>query len=187
MVTFSGDKMLGGPQAGLIIGRRDAIARISKNPINRAVRIDKMTLAALEATLRLYRDPDAVTEHIPTLAMLTARPDQLKSRARRLAGKLKALDPDLVKTIVRPDSSRVGGGSLPLQQLPTFLVGIRLTGWSAARLERKLRLGEPPIIGRVEDDWFWCDPRTMIKGDVALVAAAVSGLLPAAAAGEVGV
>ncbi|NVL89895.1 MAG: L-seryl-tRNA(Sec) selenium transferase [Desulfobacterales bacterium] len=170
VVTFSGDKMLGGPQAGIIVGRKDALERIKKNPINRALRIDKMTLAALEATLHLYRDESKAVSAIPTLRMLTLPLKVISNRANRLRSRLRKLGNDLLEAVVINASSRVGGGALPLQELPTKCVGVRVKGLSASRIERIVREADPPIIGRIENDLFVMDMRTVQDDEIAVIA-----------------
>ena len=123
LVTFSGDKLLGGPQAGIIVGRKDLIERCRKNPITRALRVDKMTLAALDATLRLYRDERQALEKIPTLTMIALSPEELNGRAKQLASAIQGADRKAALRVeVRRSFSQVGGGSLPAQDLPTFVV-----------------------------------------------------------------
>ena len=177
VVTFSGDKLLGGPQAGLIVGKREVVERIKANPLTRALRIDKLTLAALEATLRLYRDEATATAAIPTLRMLLAGRSELEGRARRLAQALEALaHPDLTITLLdRP--SRAGGGALPALDLPSCCVAIRLTGLSAAGLEKALRRHRPPIIGRIEADYFLMDPRTLADEVFDTIAGAIDTIV----------
>lgn len=172
IVTFSGDKVLGGPQAGIIVGRAKYIEAIRKNPLNRAVRIDKMTLAALEATLRLYLDPEAARRMIPTLAMISATPDALAKRARKLAGFLKKslAGRYAVKTV--PGASRVGGGAFPEHDLPTTLVALTpLAGApSPDDLRARLLATDPPLVGRIEEGAFLLDPRTLAEDELRLVA-----------------
>lgn len=172
IVTFSGDKVLGGPQAGIIVGKAAVIEAIRKNPLNRAVRIDKMTLAALEATLRLYLDPEAARREIPTLAMMTAAPDELARKARKLAAILKkALAGHYgVKTV--PGASRVGGGAFPEHDLPTTLVALTPLGDAPGpdELRRRLLATDPPLAARIEDDAFLLDPRTLLDDEFRLVA-----------------
>ncbi len=169
VVSFSGDKLLGGPQAGIIVGRKKYIDAIKANQLNRALRIDKMTLAALEATLRLYLDPHLARTKVPTLAMITAEPGFLKGRAKRMRKRLvqhfgKGLEVTLI-----PGVSRVGGGAFPEQDMATTLVGIRKKGWSASGLKAALLHTEPPLAGRIEDDWFCIDPRTISPREMSLV------------------
>ena len=177
LVTFSGDKMLGGPQAGLILGRAELIEKIKKNPLNRAVRIDKLTLAALEATLRLYRDEPKAVKAIPTLRMLTIHPKALKSRAERLRRRLAAVGGARLKTVIVAGYSQVGGGALPLQRLRTSLVGLSVKGFSAAKLEKAFRSQPVPVIGRIEQDRFLIDPRTLLPEDPQVIAGSLTNIL----------
>ncbi|HEU6437999.1 MAG TPA: L-seryl-tRNA(Sec) selenium transferase [Nitratidesulfovibrio sp.] len=180
VVSFSGDKVLGGPQAGLIVGRREIIARIKRNPLNRALRIDKMTLAALEATLRLYLDPELARRKVPTLRMMTAPADELAKRARKMATRLRAALGDAASIGLAPGMSRVGGGSFPERDLPTTLVSVAPAGCSATTLkERLLDVAPPalPLVGRLEDDTFRLDPRTLDDTEFPLVTAALAQAL----------
>ncbi len=177
VVTFSGDKLLGGPQAGIIVGRKPLIERIRKNPINRALRIDKLTLAALEGTLRLYRDEPRAVTAVPTLRMLTEKEESLAARARDLERRLESLaDARLAIDTVRLPS-KAGGGSLPLLELPSRCLKLRIAGLSANALELKLRRNEPPIISRIEDDAVVMDIRTIQEDELAIIASALSSVL----------
>jgi L-seryl-tRNA(Ser) seleniumtransferase len=169
VVTFSGDKLLGGPQAGIIVGKREIIDRIKKNPINRALRIDKMTLAALESTLTLYRDPETAVTLIPTLRMITQPLSQIEFKAELLSNVLSTIDPARISTTIRDGISKTGGGSLPLQSLPTRCVAITVQGISINRVERFLRENDPPIIGRIESDALLLDPRTIEEGEFEII------------------
>jgi len=177
VVSFSGDKLLGGPQAGVIVGRKEYIDRIKKNQLNRALRIDKMTLAALEATLRLYLDPEAARRKVPTLAMITAGREELQAKARRLRRKLADTLGDLAVIGVRSGYSRVGGGSFPEQDLPTTLVAVTPAGMDVDCLRQGLLAVDIPVIGRVEEGRFCLDPRTMITEEFGLVAQALHRVL----------
>ncbi len=168
VVTFSGDKVLGGPQAGIIVGRAEYIERIKKNPMNRALRIDKMTLAALEATMRLYQDPEMARKSIPTLRMITEPQDELKRRAIRLARRLNRTHAPNLKAVTLPGASRVGGGAFPERDLPTFLVA--LEGVGADALREALLHTDPPLIGRIESDRFCLDLRTLDDAEFPIVA-----------------
>lgn len=176
VVTFSGDKVLGGPQAGIIVGRREFIERIKKNPLNRALRIDKLTVAALEATLRLYLDPELAKAGVPTLAMMTRPLSSLRAQASRLAGLLRkhlsaSLDGRL-DVAVRRGVSRVGGGAFPEADLPTELVALGLNEGSRLSIDglrQALLATDPPLVGRVEDGAFCLDPRTLDISEHALV------------------
>ena len=173
VVSFSGDKVLGGPQAGVIVGRKEYIDRIKKNPINRAVRIDKMTLAALEATLRLYLDMDVARRTVPTLRMVTASRESLKSKARRLVDAVRSALGGGAEVGMRQGNSRVGGGAFPEYDLPTTLVSVRVEGVSADDLRRALLDTDPPLVARIEDDVFLLDPRTLGNAEISLAAEAL--------------
>jgi len=177
VVSFSGDKMLGGPQAGIIVGRKDTIEGIKQNPINRALRIDKMTLAALEATLHLYRDEAQALSAIPTLRMLTMPAKVILTKARRLLNRLRKLGSNRVKAVLVKTSSRVGGGALPLQELPTKCVGVTIEGLSASRIEQIMREATPPVVGHIEDDLFLMDVRTIQDEEIPMIASAFKKML----------
>jgi len=176
VVTFSGDKVLGGPQAGIIVGKGALLARIKKNPLNRALRIDKMTLAALEATLRIYADPGRARREIPTLAMILADKKELKAKAGRLAARIKKDAGDAFTVALRPGSSRVGGGAFPERDLPTTLVALtpKGDGPTPETLRTALLAADPPLIGRIEDNAFCLDPRTIAPDEFALTAKILS-------------
>lgn len=161
VVTFSGDKLLGGPQAGIIIGKKDVIARIKKNPLNRALRIDKFTLAALECVLRDYFDIDEALKKIPTLAMLTIDGSDLKKRAQRIARQLKkriggSCGVNIVATV-----SRVGGGALPEFSIASWAIVLEPLAMKLSAFEQRLRNLAIPIIGRIENERFLLDVRTI--------------------------
>lgn len=170
LVTFSGDKLLGGPQAGLILGRRPVIEQIRKNPLNRALRIDKLTLAALEATLRIYWDPLQAAQRIPTLQMLTCDDKTIRRRAQRLVRRIQRRGATNIRVVVLSDRSQVGGGSLPLLELPTWAVGLQIEGIPAAQLERGLRETEPPVIARIHREEVRLDLRTVRDEEVPVLA-----------------
>jgi L-seryl-tRNA(Ser) seleniumtransferase len=156
-VLFSGDKLLGGPQAGCIVGTRDAITRCRKNPFARALRPDKLTLAALEGTLACYRDPSRALKEIPVLRMLTYTADDLAHMAKLLAERV----PQSYQLQILPSTSAVGGGSFPGAALPTFVVALEPGELGADELALRLRLGEPCIVARVQDGKVVFDPRTL--------------------------
>jgi L-seryl-tRNA(Ser) seleniumtransferase len=165
LTTFSGDKLLGGPQGGVIVGKRDYIERIQKNPITRAVRIDKLTLAGFEATLMEYIDEEKVIENIPTLRMLLQKPEEIKKRADKIAKRLqKEIKNAHIHVIA--DSSRAGGGSLPEKDLPTYAVSIKTDTMSVNELEEKIRKGNPPIITRIKEESLIIDARTVRNRDI---------------------
>lgn len=170
LVVFSGDKLLGGPQAGLLVGRRDLIAGCRRNPLARAMRADKLTLAALDATLALYDDPDRALREVPVLAMLTVDPAQLAERAARLA----ALCSPALAARVEPGFSAVGGGAFPAASLPTSLVIVDPGALGADGLALRLRLGRPAVVARVEAGRLLLDPRTLPEDSLSLVAAALA-------------
>lgn len=177
IVTFSGDKLLGGPQAGIIVGKKTLIDRIRKNPLTRALRIDRLTLAALETTLRLYREPEKAVRQIPTLRMLTCGLASIEKKAEQLAGMLKSLNDSRVYIQVREHASRVGGGALPLQELPSMTVGVKIKDMSVNAVERAMRANRPPVIGRIEEDFFIMDMRTVEADEVTVLGTAFETLL----------
>jgi L-seryl-tRNA(Ser) seleniumtransferase len=164
LVSVSGDKLLGGPQAGILAGKKQVIDRLRKHPLARALRLDKLTLAALEATLRQYLDPEKAVEDIPTLRMLTETPESVEARARALAERIDELAGPAFSTEVLADVSRAGGGALPLADIPTSVVAVRSVVLSANQLESALRRGEPTIVARIREDRLLLDPRTL-SGD----------------------
>jgi L-seryl-tRNA(Ser) seleniumtransferase len=171
VVTFSGDKLLGGPQAGVIAGKRKYIELMKRHPLLRALRMDKLNLAALEATLRLYRDERRALSSIPTLRMLTMTAAQLARRAGMISRKLRKALPDSVTLVTHPGESSAGGGAFPLLQLPTTLVEVRISGMVPHQIEESLRRAEVPIIGRIQRDRFLLDARTLLDRDLtALIA-----------------
>jgi L-seryl-tRNA(Ser) seleniumtransferase len=170
VVTFSGDKLLGGPQAGVVAGKRAIIAAMRAHPLLRAVRPDKMTLAALEATLELYRDGRAA--EVPAIAMLATPEPTLEARARRLSAVCQEIAPSLAFTPVRVRSA-VGGGALPLVEPWSWAVAATAReagGPSAEALDERLRRATPPVVGGIADDRLLLDVRTL--GDDQLPAAA---------------
>lgn len=158
VITFSGDKLLGGPQAGIIVGKKPYIEAMKKHPLNRALRIDKMTLAALEATLMHYRDTHDALTAIPTLRAIAVTVSELYDKAERLLALLQkaAIPADIIAT-----ASQVGGGALPVQDLPSYGVALQLAGYSPNQLEETLRKGTPPIIGRIVKEQYLLDVRTL--------------------------
>ncbi len=168
-VVFSGDKLLGGPQAGIVLGKSAVIAACRNDPIARAVRADKFTLAALEATLALYRDPERARREIPVLRMLTATSEELRQRADEL---VRAL-PARARAKSEPGQSEVGGGSFPGAPLPTTLVRLDADQPSADTLAARLRASDPPVIARIDADRIVLDPRTILPGEHEQVATAV--------------
>lgn len=179
IVSFSGDKLLGGPQSGVIVGKKKYIDKIKKNPLTRALRVDKMTLAALESTLRLYRDEEKAVEKIPTLRMLTMKFKKTEEIARLIVEKLRSINGSESEINIKllDLSSRAGGGALPLLDLPSKCVGITIKGMSASSLEKKLRFNTPAIIGRIEDDTFILDPRTIQDDEPELIKKAFISIL----------
>jgi L-seryl-tRNA(Ser) seleniumtransferase len=177
IITFSGDKLLGGPQAGLVVGKKACIDRIKKNPITRALRIDKLTLAALESTLRLYRDEEKAVQAIPTLRMMLQPIAILEEKAGHLKKMLESTGRNRLTVASLDLVSRPGGGSLPLLELPSKGLGIRIDGLSANAIEKSLRLNSPPIIGRIEDDLYTMDMRTLQDDELETIRSAIETLL----------
>ena len=173
LVSFSGDKLLGGPQAGIIVGKRAFVSRLKKNPWNRALRIDKLTVAALEATLYAY-DAGHALETIPTLRLLTEPVTSVRRRAKRV---LSRLSPDVrtrLNAQVVDDLAQVGGGALPTVELPTVAIRLGATPEMARALDHTLRQGDPPVVGRLADDRLLLDCRTVLPSQVNALAKAVT-------------
>lgn len=178
LTTFSGDKLLGGPQGGVIVGRKKYIEEIQKNPITRAVRIDKLTLAGFEATLMGYVDEEKAIKNIPTLRMLLQKPEQIKARANKIAKKLKK-EINKAKISVIADTSRAGGGSLPEKDFPTYAVAIKPLELeiSVNELEERLRKGNPPIIARIREDILILDARTIQDKEIPFLVKGIKTVL----------
>ena len=165
LITFSGDKLLGGPQAGFIVGRKDLIAQINKNPLKRAVRLDKIRIAALEATLRLYRDPDRLAERLPTLRYLSRPQAEIAARAARLAPQVAALLPGFAVTAT-DCASQIGSGSLPTDTIPS--AGLRITGPGGDapdRLSAWLRALPCPVVGHINGGALILDLRCLDRDE----------------------
>ncbi|MBI4848371.1 MAG: L-seryl-tRNA(Sec) selenium transferase [Nitrospirae bacterium] len=173
IVTFSGDKLLGGPQAGIIIGKEKLIQKIQKNPLLRAMRIDKMTLASLEATFMQYLDEEKAMKEIPTLRMMTEPVEIIKKRAKKIFTSLKDIAGKAEIAVV-PDESQAGGGSLPEINFPTFAVSIKPSGISVNELEKRLRLGDPPVIARIKGNALLIDARTIQDKEIKSLAGCVT-------------
>jgi L-seryl-tRNA(Ser) seleniumtransferase len=173
VVTFSGDKLLGGPQAGLIVGKKEVIDRIKRNPLNRALRIDKFTLAALEAVLRNYYDLDQALTTVPTLKMLTQPVEQIQARAKRLMRRIPKTLVSACTMRLHPTMSRVGGGAMPEHGLQSWAVALKPTQIPVSTLEKALRKLSIPIIGRIEDDSFLLDMRTIADEEIPDLAASL--------------
>jgi L-seryl-tRNA(Ser) seleniumtransferase len=173
VVTCSGDKLLGGAQAGLVLGDTKRLALVRKHPLARALRSDKLALAALEATLALYSDPDRARVQLPVLAMLAVTPGALQERAERLSAQLVARVPGLLAKIVEGEGE-VGGGSLPLQKLRGPILALGHPWLAASELESRARSAEPPVIGTVRGGSFRLDPRTLAEDEIELVTNALA-------------
>lgn len=169
VVTFSGDKLLGGPQAGVILGRRESVERIRRNPLNRALRIDKLTLVALEATLSAYLKPDRALEEIRVLKVLLEPLEAVRRRARRLLTLLRRAGIEGITLSLKPGTSMAGGGSLPARDIPTWLIGVRMAGLSSASLGDRLRGLPLPVVARIADEEVLLDARTLDEGDLQTV------------------
>ncbi len=179
IITFSGDKVLGGPQAGIIVGHKKYVDIMRQNPLHRALRCDKCTLAALEATLRIYTEPEKAAKLIPTLRMITATSTELLARAHALTEKITSALGNKVHIHIKDDVSRVGGGSFPERDLKTSLVCINIPTLSATELKQRLLRTDPPLIGRLDEDAFCLDVRTLAEDEIdqviAVLSAAITG------------
>lgn len=175
VATFSGDKLLGGPQAGLLVGEKATIERIRKHPLFRALRPGRLTLAALEATLLLYRDPAVALARVPVLRMISLPLESVLARAKALHA-LAASHPAAWTATVREDESMVGGGSYATQRIPTHVVALEPRRESADSLARRLRLSEPSVFARIQDGRVLLDPRTLDPSEDALLGRVLSAL-----------
>jgi L-seryl-tRNA(Ser) seleniumtransferase len=165
VVTFSGDKILGGPQAGLMVGKKDLIGKMSKNHLQRALRCGKLTLAALEATLRRYRQSPNIVEEIPTLRAFTRSVDNVRAMGQSLLPKLEtALGKDFHVSL-QDSTSQIGSGAMPTEELPTVVITIENAKLSANAIAKRFRQASPPIIGRINDDKFLLDLRTIFDAN----------------------
>ncbi|CCO06968.1 L-seryl-tRNA(Sec) selenium transferase [Desulforamulus hydrothermalis] len=180
VVTFSGDKLLGGPQAGIIVGKRKHIEKMKQNPLTRAVRINKFTVAALEATLRDYLDAERVLEKIPTLKMLTEPVQTIYERAEALVNGLRPKLTTRVELKIMQGYSQVGGGSMPTAELPTYLMSCLPARMSADELAQRLRQTDPAVVGRLQDGCFLVDLRTVQPDEIDLLAAVMADILNSA-------
>jgi len=174
IVTFSGDKLLGGPQAGLIVGRKDLVSAMAENPLARALRIGKLTAAALEATLRLYIDTETLTANLPSLRAISRPIEDIERSAKEIAGLIREMQNVRVEVI--DGFSEVGGGSLPGESLPTKLVALTSQSLDPLDLARKFRTADPPVFGRVGDDRFLLDMRTVQEAEIPAIAEVASGV-----------
>jgi len=175
VVTFSGDKLLGGPQSGIVVGREVFLGPMRRHPLMRALRLDKLTLAALEGTLRLYRDERQALARIPVLRMLTVPADELRRRGRGLLRRLRPL-PEGVTMELTDGVSQPGGGSYPLLSLPTTLVAVSRSGLPPQEIEARFRRAPTPVIGRISGGRFLLDLRTMQDEDLPHLKAALDTL-----------
>ena len=167
LVTFSGDKLLGGPQAGLIVGSREYVDAVRKHPLARALRVDKMTVAALEATLREYLDPEGAWRSVPALKMLSEPKSSVGRRARRLKRRIERAGPANITCRVISEVSRAGGGSLPTGEIPTCCLSVTHTHLSAPALDKVLRDADPAVLPRVKDGTVLLDLRTVGDDEIA--------------------
>jgi len=161
LVTFSGDKLLGGPQAGLVVGKREWVAKLRKNPMKRALRLDKGRIAALESVLRLYLDPERLRERLPTLRLLTRPAGEIAALAERARPALQAYFGDKAQVSVEDCASQVGSGSLPVDRLASTALRVSSSGVRPAAIAKALRTLPIPVIGRIHDDAVWLDVRCL--------------------------
>ena len=177
VVTFSGDKLLGGSQAGIIVGRLEKIKKIRKNPLMRALRVGKLTIAALEATLRLYLNEHELTEKLPMLQRYTRSKDELRETAEKLANHLRKISGDAVQVTVEESAVQIGSGSLPVDTLPSLAICLHSTEISAETLAAHFRAQPIPVIGRVQDERLRFDVRTVFETELGWIVEAAKGVM----------
>jgi L-seryl-tRNA(Ser) seleniumtransferase len=161
VVTFSGDKILGGPQAGLMVGKKDLIGKMNKNHLQRALRCGKLTLAALEATLRRYRQSPNIVEEIPTLRAFTRSVEEIRATGEQLLPQLQVALGAEFQIQLEDSTAQIGSGALPTEELPTVVVSVANPKLTANTIAQKFRTANPPIIGRIKEDRFLLDLRTI--------------------------
>jgi L-seryl-tRNA(Ser) seleniumtransferase len=176
VITFSGDKLLGGPQAGIILGKRDYLVKMKKNPLFRAVRCDKLTLAALESTLRLYFDLPEAWKEIPVLRMLRLKKEEIEEGAKKVVDALKPVLKDYARISLEPTYAQVGGGAMPATNIPSVAVVIQPFHQKVTEVAARLRNKEPAIIGRLQEESLWLDLRTVQKEETELLIEALKEL-----------
>ncbi len=178
IVTFSGDKLMGGAQCGVIVGKKEYIAKMKKNNLLRALRVDKMTITALTATLSMYLDTDSIDEKIPVLKMLSQNEEVLSKKGEGFLAQILAKNPTLSNQVeLVKCHSMVGGGSLPTQLMPSYAIQIKASNMSTSQLEKQMRITEPHIVGRVEEDYYYLDVRTLFEDELELVAEKIARIL----------
>ena len=177
LITFSGDKLLGGPQAGIIVGKKEYIDKMKKNQILRALRVDKFTLAALECTIRMYFDEEKAKKHIPTIRMITLTPEELFERAEVLKEKIDGRD-TRINVYIEDGKSTVGGGSMPGEEFDSKVIVLTGDGLTADKIEETLRLSSSHIIGRIKDDKYMLDLRTLNDKDFDRIAEEIENCFP---------
>ena len=175
LVCFSGDKLLGGPQSGIIVGRVDCVRKVRAHPLFRALRVDKVTLVLLEATLRAYADPEKLKDHIPVLRAIMEPADSVRGRALQCLEKLKGLGKSFALEVVS-SAAQAGSGALPAQEIPSFALALSHLALSADEVARRLRAGSPPVFSRIHDGRVLLDFRTVLEGEDNAIVAAVEKL-----------
>lgn len=176
IVTFSGDKLLGGPQAGIIVGKKKYIDKMKKNQLTRALRVDKLTISALEATLRMYLDEEKAINNIPTLKMLTYKIEELEQKAIKLFNKISSLNLD-INIKIEDGLSQVGGGSMPTEVMKTKVISIVPNNISVSNLERKMRLSKSHIIGKIYDNKYILDIRTIFEDEFDIIVNEINNIV----------
>ena len=176
LVSFSGDKLLGGPQAGIIVGKEEYISKLKKNPLTRALRVDKFTLSSLEATLKAYIKEEA-RETIPTLQMISEDIDIIKNKAQKLSDKLQEIDNEKIYIEIDKDAAKTGGGAFPIQKIPTYVTKVQINDMDLNELSYKLRMNNPPIFTRLHDDFMLFDLRTIKESEIEKIVQAFRNII----------